>query len=135
MVTDAQGKSLVGYMAHHLDNIPDRPVKTSDPLPDYFAYPKHAIVDAALKNEANTLLDNSNEGEQFRFYLEVVLAYGVPDTMRQAFENAFFGDNTNASKLRQDYPNIANAYSPEQWQQVFQGSLGFAKDFGALWAD
>lgn len=130
-VTAADGKAIVGYMAHHL-GIAGLPVSTSDPLPDYFAYPKNVILDASFENGSNTLLRGALDGGVFRFYVGTVLAYGVPETMRAAFE-ADFAANVEPATLKLRYPGIANAYSPNQWDRVFADKLGDGAGFGAKW--
>jgi hypothetical protein len=136
LVTDDQGTVVKGYMAHHLAKagVPGLPVATSHPLPDYYAFPVHAVVDAALGNEQNALLDNSVDGPYLRFLVGTVLAHGVPDTMRSAFEAELFASSSpDAAALAQKYPGIANAYSPAQWSQVFADLLGPGAAFGARW--
>ena len=137
-VTDtAAGDAAVkGYMAHHLakEGLSGLPVTTSDPLPDYYAFPKHALVDDALKGVANTLLDNANEGPYNRFMVGTVLPRGIPDEVRAAFEGDFFAGDA-AAELKQRYPGVANAYSPSQWQAVFAAKLGAGTEFGAVWGE
>ncbi|MFW5741297.1 MAG: hypothetical protein ACOC1F_13125 [Myxococcota bacterium] len=130
-VTAADGEAIVGYMANHLE-IAGLPVATSDPLPDYFAYPKNIILDASFESAPNTLLEGALDGGVFRFYVGTVLAYGVPETTRAAFE-ADFVAGVDATTLQLNYPNIANAYSPEQWDSVFASKLGAGTEFGAKW--
>lgn len=135
MVTDSQGKVLRGYMAHLLaKKVMGLPVTTSDSLPDYIAYPKHALVDAAMDNAKNQLLDNANEGKHFRFFVGTVLARGIPHVTRKAFEAEVIGvASPNVDALMAKYPGIANAYTPAQWAANFAAKLGPAEEFGAVW--
>jgi hypothetical protein len=134
MITDASGVVFKGYMAHHLAaaNIYGLPVTKSSSLPDYYAYAKREIIDDALDAAPSTLLAGAVDGKHFRFFVGTVLAHGVPNTMRSAFENEFFA-GADSDSLKKAYPGIANAYSPEQWTQVFEPKLGSGAGFGALW--
>ncbi len=133
-VTGPDGKVGAGYMAHHLRNanVSGLPVTSSDALPDYFAYPKNAVLDAAFEGAPSSLLKGALDGGVFRFFVGTVLAYGIPDTMRASFE-ADFGAGVDAATLAERYPGIANAYSPAQWEATFAPKLGAAEAFGARW--
>lgn len=138
MVTAADGRVLKGYMAFELADagIASLPVADSDGLPDYIAYPKHELTDAALENGEHRLLDQSHpEGVRFRFLVGTVLARGIPDTTRAAFEAEALRDGADPIELASRYPGIANAYSPAQWQEVFAPRLGPGTDFGAVWSN
>jgi hypothetical protein len=133
-VTQPDGKVIVGYMAHHLRdaNVAGLPVTESDALPDYFAYPKNTILDAALEAKPSQLLNGALDGGVFRFFVGTVLAYGVPETMRASFEADVAG-GADAASLAEKYPGIANAYSPAQWEAAFAARLGTGESFGAQW--
>jgi hypothetical protein len=136
VVVDAGGKMVKAYMAHHLAkaNVAALPVTTSDALPDYFAYPKHDLVAAALEGRPNQLLDNALEGKFYRFFVGTVLGRGVPDATRAAFEKEALGAAApDVESLRQRFPGVANAYSREQWQRAFEAKLGPGEGFGAAW--
>ncbi len=138
MVTAADGRVLKGYMAFELAaaGIDSLPVADSDGLPDYIAYPRHELTDAALDNGEHRLLDSSHpEGVRFRFLVGTVLARGIPDSTRAAFEAEALRDGADPADLAARYPGIANAYSPAQWQQVFEPRLGPGADFGAVWTN
>ena len=134
VITHADGEAVVGYMAHHLRNanVSGLPVTESDPLPDYFAYPKNTVMNAAFEGGSSSLLVGALDGPVFRFFVGTVLAYGVPETMRKSFE-ADFAASSDAATLKQKYPGIANAYTSEQWDRVFATKLGPGVDFGARW--
>jgi hypothetical protein len=136
VVTDGAGKVTKGFMAHHLaaKNLGLQETK-SDALPDYFAFPKHALVDAALDVERGFLLDDSNDGKFYRFFVGTVLARGIPDTTRAAFEREAKGANLDAKSLAARFPGVANAYTREQWQAAFASRLGDGEAFGARWGD
>ena len=74
-----------------------------------------------------------------RSIINTVLESGVPATTRTAFENDFAAlgaGNVSPDKARtlaQKYPNVANAYSPDQWKRLFQDKGLDAKTFGAVW--
>lgn len=135
VVTEANGRVATGYMAHHLAaKIGGLPETESDALPDYFAYPKHELIDAALAGRPNALLDGALEGPNFRFFVGTVLARGIPEPTRVAFEKELFGRPTpDVAGLRQRFPGIANAYSAAQWKSVFEPKLGPGASFGAVW--
>ena len=90
------------------------------------------VVEDALAGRPNRALDSSTVGKEFRFFVNTVLAKGVPGPVRAAFEeDVQMGASPGALALK--YPNVANAYSPEQWNREF-GSKGLeAKTFGAAW--
>jgi len=136
LVVDAADDNRVvkGYMAHHLPNISGLPYTQSSSLPDYFAHPRHDAVDACLKEAPLSYVDGGFDGKVYRFYVGTVLPYGVPDTIRQAFEEAFFGQSyASVEELRQRFPGVANAYRPDQWASIFEPKLGPGTGFGAVW--
>lgn len=136
LVVDAADDNRVvkGYMAHHLPTIPGLPYTHSSALPDYFAHPNHAAVDASLGQEPLNFIDGGFEGKIYRFYVGTVLPYGVPDTLRQGFEEAFFAQAyESVDELKRRFPGIANAYRPEQWATIFEPTLGPGSAFGAVW--
>jgi hypothetical protein len=107
-------------------------VTKSSSLPDYYAYAKREIIDAALNAAPSSLLAGAVDGKHFRFFVGTVLGHGVPNTMRAAFESEFFA-GAGPDSLKKAYPGIANAYAPEQWAQVFEPKLGPGAGFGAVW--
>ncbi len=136
-VIAADGRVVASYMAHELAaaNVAGLPITRSDGLPDYMAIPKHELTDAALAGTPHRLLDPSNhEGSRFKFVVGTVLARGIPETTRAAFEAEALGANADATALATRYPGIANAYAPDQWQRVFAARLGPGEKFGAVWA-
>jgi hypothetical protein len=137
LVTAADGRVIEGYLAYQLAaaGIDGLPVDTSDGLPDYIAYPEHALTDAALEGGPHRLLVPSNpDGVRFRFLVGTVLARGIPDATRRAFEaEALAATPPDPADLAARYPGVANAYSPEEWQAVFAPRLGPGADFGAVW--
>jgi len=102
VVANEDGEAVVGYMAHHLyqANIAGLPVTEADPLPDYFAYPKNAILDASFEDASNQLLGGALDGGVFRLFVGTVLAYGIPESMRASFE-ADFAASQDANSLKQ----------------------------------
>jgi hypothetical protein len=138
LVTAADGRVLKGYMAHELaaEGVGPLPVTASDGLPDYIAVPRHELTDAALEGRPHNLLDSGHgDGLRFRFLVGTVLARGIPDATRQAFETEVLGGNTDAESLAARYPGIANAYGPDQWQHAFAPVLGPGERFGAVWGE
>ena len=138
MVTDADGLVLDGFMANELaeGGVPDLPIDTSDGLPDYMAVPRHQITDAALEGRPSPLLDSGHgDGLRFRFLVGTVLARGIPDPTRRAFERDALVRGIGHDRLLEQYPGIANAYSPEQWSTLFEGTLGDGRSFGAAWGE
>ncbi len=138
MVTAPDGRVVAGYMAHDLAaaGVSPLPIPDSDGLPDYIAYPKHEITDATFENGTHRLLGPSHsDGARFRFVVGTVLARGIPDATRAAFEAEALGAGADAANLAARYPGIANAYSPGQWQAVFAATLGPGTDFGAVWGE
>ncbi|MBI5532048.1 MAG: hypothetical protein HY898_04985 [Deltaproteobacteria bacterium] len=132
-VLNPDGKAVVGYMAHHLAaKVAGLPVKDSDPLPDYFAYPKNQILDAAFEGKPSTMLKGALDGSVFRFFVGTVLSYGVPETMRTSFESDVKA-GVDVALLKKKYPGIANAYSKPSWDASFSPKLGAGTDFGAQW--
>ncbi len=136
MVVDRDGRVLEGYTANELADagVTPLPFTDSDGLPDYIAYPKHELTDAAFEGAEHRLLDASHpEGQRFRFLVGTVLARGIPEPMRAAFEAEMSTGTADPADLVARYPGIANAYSPEQWRTVFEPTLGSGADFGAVW--
>ena len=136
LVTDFSGRVVEGFMANELaaEGIESLPIDTSDGLPDYIAIPKHELTDAALDGGEHYLLNPDNsEGKRFAFLVGTVLARGIPNPTRKLFEAEFFEGYTSAEDLAYFYPGIANAYSPEQWERVFESRLGAGQKFGAVW--
>lgn len=134
MITAADGRVLRGYMAFDLAGVAGLPATTSDGLPDYLALPRHELTDAALSGAAHRLLEAGNpEGARFRFLVGTVLARGVPEPTRAAFEAEALAPGADRARLAARYPGIANAYAPEQWARVFEPTLGPAAAFGAVW--
>lgn len=134
MITNDEGLVLKAYMANtlHEAGVAALPVIESDGLPDYIAVPRHELTDASFERQPHRLLDPSNpEGVRYRFLMGVVLAQGIPNTTRAAFEAEAF--EALPSDLAARYPGIANAYHPEDWRRVFEPTLGPGARFGALW--
>ncbi len=136
MITASDGRVLKGYMAYELASVSGLPTVVSDGLPDYMAVPKHELTDATMENRNHRLLDSSNpEGVRFRFLVGTVLARGIPDPTRAAFETEVLGRTTvDRTTIAQRFPGIANAYSPQQWARVFAPRLGEGRAFGAVWS-
>lgn len=134
VVTETDGKAIVAYMAHHLrdGNVAGLPVQNSDPLPDYFAYPKNDLLNAAFEGKGSSLLNGALDGPVFRFFVGTVLAHGVPETMRKSFESDV-ASGMDVASLKSAYPGIANAYAPAQWDAAFRSKLGSGEEFGARW--
>lgn len=136
VLLDDDGKVVAGYMAHTLADagLFGLPETESDGLPDYIAYPKMELVDAAMAGAPNRLLEGASDGPRYRFFLDTVLARGIPDVTRRAFEDEVSGStDLDAEDLAARYPGIANAYTPEQWSETFESRLGPGEDFGAVW--
>jgi hypothetical protein len=136
LVTATDGRVLKGYMAHEIAHtgISGLPATRSDGLPDYMAYPKHELTDASFEDGSHRLLLPSNtEGVRFRFLVGTVLARGIPEPTRDAFEAEVARGGADRADLAARYPGIANAYSPEQWRAAFEPTLGPGQDFGAVW--
>ena len=136
MVVDRDGRVLDGYTANELADagVTPLPFTDSNGLPDYLAYPKHELTDASFEGGEHRLLDASHpEGQRFRFLAGTVLARGIPEPMRAAFEAEVSTGTADPADLAARYPGIANAYSPEQWQAVLEPKLGPGADFGAVW--
>lgn len=136
MITNFEGKVVASFMAYDLveSNIANLPTTTSDGLPDYIAIPKHELTDASLYDSHHRLLEDSTpEGARFRFLVGTVLARGIPDHTRKAFEEDVFAERHSATELATLYPGIANAYSPTQWDETFASTLGRGEKFGAVW--
>jgi hypothetical protein len=144
VVTDANGKMVKAYMADdaRLNDV-NVPVRTSEELPEYLWKPSLDTLFDAIGGETNPTIESDPRGQLFKFFVGTVLAKGVPGATRTAFEEKALALTATATAtvdaealatLRRDFPNVANAYSPEQWEQAF-GSRGLtAKDFGAAWA-
>ncbi len=137
VVTAADGRVVRGYMAHTLvlAGVQGLPVMTSDGVPDYLAVPRHELTDAAFEAGPHRLLDPSNhDGVRFRFLVGTVLARGIPNVTRRAFEaDVLTASPVDPVAIAARYPGIANAYSREQWQRVFEPRLGAGAVFGAVW--
>jgi hypothetical protein len=135
VVVDANGRALKGYMANKLPTVAGLPTRTSAGLPDYFAYPKHELVDAAMTGAPDRLLENALEGKYFRFYVGTVLPYAIPEATRAAFEARLQSNGPlDVARIRQEFPGIANAYSEAEWRATFAPVLGDGRSFGAVWA-
>lgn len=135
-VTDSAGTVLEGYMAYDLVDagMHNLPFSSSDGLPDYIAVPRHELTDAALENAEHRLLREDNgEGARYRFLVGIVLARGIPNETRFAFEHDFFMGSYQLEELSRLYPTVANAYSPAMWHEVFEERLGSGSTFGAVW--
>lgn len=138
LIAAPDGRVVRGYMAYELAaaGVGGLPVTRSDGLPDYMAVPRHELTDAALADAPHRLLDPSNtEGARFRFLVGTVLARGVPEPTRAAFEAEALAPGADPAALAARYPGIANAYAPAQWARVFAPTLGSAARFGAVWRD
>ncbi|MGE0711208.1 MAG: hypothetical protein AB7N76_28905 [Planctomycetota bacterium] len=136
LVTQADGRVVRGYTAYELvaAGLTGLPVRDGDGLPDYVALPKHELTDAAFAGAAHRLLDPSNaDGARFRFLVGTVLARGVPESVRAAFEAEALTPGADPRALAARYPGIANAYSPDHWARAFAPRLGAGADFGAVW--
>jgi hypothetical protein len=136
LITGPDGLVATGYMAHDLAaaNVRDLPVSVSDGLPDYMAVPEHALTDASFTGGAHRLLEPYNhDGMRFRFVVGTVLALGIPEPTRAAFETAARSPGVDAAALAAQFPGVANAYSPAQWARVFAPTLGDGAAFGARW--
>jgi hypothetical protein len=136
MVTDTGGRVLKGWMAHELaaEGLASLPITESDGLPDYMAVPRHELTDAALQGSEHRLLDSGHaDGARYRFLVGTVLAHGIPDDTRSAFEAEALEPGADPRDLAERYPGIANAYSPEQWTEHLEPLLGPGQDFGATW--
>ncbi len=135
MITASDGRVLKAYMAYELASVAGLPTVVSDGLPDYMAIPKHELTEATMENGNHRLLDPSNpEGARFRFLVGTVLARGIPDPTRAAFETEVLGSATvDRAAIAARFPGIANAYSPQQWARVFAPRLGEGRAFGAVW--
>jgi hypothetical protein len=140
-IADATGKLLTAYMAddEKLKDIADLPTKYSDDVPEYFWKPTLAAVEDTLAGKSNSVVDNNEHGAEFKFFLNTVLSKGVSGQERSAFETRFQAlpagpiDAATAQQLAKDFPGVANAYSPEQWKNIFQARGLDAKTFGAAW--
>lgn len=132
-IVDATGKVARGYMAHKLPTVPGvLPTRTSDSLPDYFAYPTHSAIDAILNEKKHFVVDGAFQGKILKFFVGEVLARGVPADTREAFEAEALGPAAPSPEvLRGRFPGVANAYSKEQWDRTFAPRLGDGKAFGA----
>ena len=123
-----------------LSDIASLPTHESDEAPERWWKPSHVTLEHALDGSEDLLLDfiDSWNGRRLRFFLTVVLAKGVPATVREAFESDVADldaapTDEQARELAARYPGVANAYSPEQWDRAF-GRLGLrAEAFGAEW--
>jgi hypothetical protein len=134
-VTDASGRVVRAYPAHLLAQakVAALTETASAPLPDYFATPKHAAVDAVLAGAADKLVDGSHEGKYYRFFIGTVLARGVPDATLAAFERDAAKPDARVDELAARYPGVANAYAPANWAKRWGATLGDGRKFGAAW--
>jgi hypothetical protein len=138
MITASDGRVVRSYMAHELAaaGVAGLPVTRSDGLPDYMAVPRHELTDAALSGAPHRLLDPSNpEGARFRLLVGTVLARGIPEPTRAAFEAEALAPGADPAALAARYPGVANAYSPAQWARALRPALGPGKAFGAVWSE
>lgn len=135
-VTAPDGLVVAGYMAHDLvrAGLANLPATRSDGLPDYMAVPRHEATSAAFAGEPHRLLDPSNDdGVRFRFVVSTVLAKGIPEATRAAFEAEARVPGVDADELAERFPGVANAYTAAQWDRVFAPTLGSGERFGATW--
>jgi hypothetical protein len=132
-IVDETGKVARGYMAHALGAVPGAlPTRTSDSLPDYFAFPTHSAIDAILNEKKHLVVDGAFQGKILKFFVGEVLARGIPAETREAFEAEALGAAPpSAEALAKRFPGVANAYSKEQWDRSFAPRLGDGKAFGA----
>lgn len=136
MVTDADGRVIRAYMAYDLTaaSVHPLPVTESDGLPDYLALPRHELTDAAFGGAPHRLLGGTHsDGLRFRFLVGTVLARGIPEPTRLAFEEETLSGASDPEDLAARYPGIANAYAPEEWERVFAPVVGPGEAFGAVW--
>jgi hypothetical protein len=140
-IADATGKLLTAYMAddEKLKDVTDLPTKFTDDIPEYFWKPKLGAVEDVLAGRRNSVVDNDEHGPEFKFFINTVLSKGVPGQTRAAFETKFQAlpagpiDAGTARALAQEFPGVANAYSPDQWNRLFQPRGLDAAAFGAAW--
>jgi protein-glutamine gamma-glutamyltransferase len=141
VVLDAKGKMLKAYMADDLAKALPKaalPEKTSKPIPDYFGQPVDPILDNAIAGIPDGIL--AKEAKPFYAFVQTILKNGVSGKERTTFEAAVKAATVNgkvppakAAELAKAHPNLANAYTPDQWARAF-GKLGLdAKAFGAAW--
>ncbi len=139
-VTDGSGKVLKAYFADDpaIQDVGGLPTYLSDAPPDYFWKPTLDFIYDAMTGEKNPIIDNNHVGAEYRFFVDTVLAKGVSATTRTRFEAEALQRSApataeQAKHLAAAYPGVANAYSPQQWEQHFK-PLGLeAKAFGASW--
>lgn len=137
-VCDANGKVLTAYMADDdkLKGLAGLPTTYTDDLPDYIWKPTMKAIDDTLAGKSNPTVDYGAHGAEFKFFVGTVLKKGVPATVKTAFENDFSAlpagavDAAKARALAARYPNVANAYSPDQWKKLFAPRGLDAKAFG-----
>jgi hypothetical protein len=130
-VTDAQGTVLAAYMADDpkLDGARGLPTRASHELPEYWWKPSLHAAEAGLTGKPDAAVDGNPFAREYRFFTGTVLNRGVPGAVRSAFEaevaKAPAGPFSPEliSALHAKYPDIADAYSHEQWTRAF-GSRG-----------
>ncbi len=140
-VTDAGGKVVTAYMADDpkLEHVAGLPTKRTDDLPEYFWKPKLQAIDDVLAGRRNLTVERDAHGEEFKFFVGTVLTKGVPGSVRAGFEAELQAapllpvEPARARELARRYPGVANAYSPEQWKQLFEQRGLDPKAFGAAW--
>lgn len=137
-VLDAQGKAKRILMANdpQLAQVAGLPTRQSSAVPRDLFVPDHWFVDALLAGKKHPSFQQSLYGPHVSFLIGTVLSRGVPGRTRAAFEAeaALRGSGKlprqTARDLARRYPTVANAYTPEQWQQSF-GTRGLpARAFG-----
>lgn len=140
-IADATGKLIGAYMAddEKLKDIAELPTKSTDDVPEYFWKPKLGAIEDVLAGKRNSVVENDEHGAEFKFFINTVLQKGVSGQTRAAFETKFQAlpagnvDAATARALAQEFPGVANAYSPEQWNRLFQARGLDARTFGAAW--
>ncbi len=141
VVTNNSGQMLTAYEADNakMKALGGLPTTYSDDLPEYFWKPRMDALADVLAGRPNQVVDNDVNGDEFRFFVNKLLKLGVPGTSRTQFEEKVksLGDGAipaaTAAQLKSEFPGIANAYSPQQWEKAF-GSRGLtSRAFGAAW--
>jgi len=139
-VTDNNGKVLKSYMADDdaLKNV-NGIDKNTDEVPDYLWKPKLDAIDDTLDGKPNSTVDGDALGKEFKFFVGTVLNKAVSGAERNQFEAEFKAlpagavSPDKAKALADKYQGVANAYSPQQWKDIFQSRGLDAKAFGASW--
>ncbi len=140
-VTDANGKTLTAYMAddEKLKSFAGLPTKQTDDVPEYFWKPSLQAIDDTLAGRRSSAVEWNAHGAEFKFFVGTVLKNGVPATTRTAFEKEIAAlpagaiDSSTADVLKSKYPNVANAYSPAQWERAFASRGLTSRTFGAAY--